>query len=112
MDDESSVVALMPSSDGVTKYEIVRNSAGILQCACDGYKWRKKCTHIRKYLEGLEVVIKTRIVFSGQSAHIVTGVEVPLSVFKVGDLTDRIRETEEHLSRLTGLTVRIETDTE
>ncbi len=42
----------------------------------------------------------------------VEGIEVPFEALTVGDLTDRIAETEAYLSRITGLDVRIETAAE
>lgn len=42
----------------------------------------------------------------------VEGLEVPFSALTLGDLTDRISETEAHLSRILGLTVKIETASE
>lgn len=39
----------------------------------------------------------------------VEGLEVQYDKITIGDLTDRIAETEAHLSRITGLVVKIET---
>ena len=42
----------------------------------------------------------------------ISGLEVPLEALTLGDLTDRIAETEAYLSRITGLVVKIETGAE
>lgn len=117
--EDPDVVALAPSSNkSKPPYKIRRNEAGILWCECDGYKWRSKCRHLKEYLEGLEVVVKVKILFIDNSdskvARITTisGLEVPLETFKVGDLTTGLVELEERLSRLTGFAVRIETNME
>ena len=121
---ESRIVALAPSSrKGRPPYRILENASGILFCPCDGFKWRGDCGHLKKYRAGElppyredEVIVKTRITFSGpsipQGRIVIEGVEVPLEAFKIGDLTGGLLETEERLSRLTGLSVRIATDAE
>ena len=43
---------------------------------------------------------------------VVSGLEVPFSALTFGDMTMRIAETEAHLSRITGLVVKIETAAE
>lgn len=118
MEDGFRVVAIAPSSrKGKPPYRILENESGILFCPCDGFKWRGNCGHLKRYRTGElppynedEVIIKAKIIFAhpGGTIDAISGVEVPLEAFKVGDLTDRVRETEEHLSRLTGLVVRIE----
>lgn len=61
--------------------------------------------------------IKVKIVFqspiSGRvQRETITGIEVPMKAIRSGDLTRRIKETEEHLSRITGLIVQIRTGDE
>jgi hypothetical protein len=57
--------------------------------------------------------IKVQVKFTlGMSRHTIHGVEVLYDKLTIGDLTDRIAETEAHLSRITGLEVKIETDVE
>lgn len=67
------------------------------------------------------MTIKVRITFSQSNdtldcrsgiRYAVHGFEVPYEHLTIGDLTDRIAETEEHLSRITGLAVKIETGEE
>jgi hypothetical protein len=66
------------------------------------------------------VTIKVRIVFRQPTDNdcmrstpiIVKGIEVPFTSLTVDDLTHRIAETEAHLSRIMGLTVKIETASE
>ena len=64
------------------------------------------------------MTIKVRIMFSRQTEHgetpatMIEGLEVPFEALTLGDLTDRIAETEAHLSRILGLTVKIETGAE
>jgi hypothetical protein len=56
------------------------------------------------------MTIKVRITFKGNGrSWSVPGREVPFVSLTVGDMTDRVKETEEYLKRLTGLEVRIET---
>lgn len=60
------------------------------------------------------MTIKLKITFyDRREGHIkervVQGLEVPYEKLTLGDLTDKIRETEEYLSRVTGLAVKIET---
>lgn len=43
---------------------------------------------------------------------VITGLEVPFDALTIGDLTDRITETEVYLSRIMGLMVKIETAVE
>lgn len=58
------------------------------------------------------MVIKIRLTFAdGRRSWSVPGQEVPFEHLTVGDLTEKIAETEAYLSRLTGLTVKITTDT-
>lgn len=60
------------------------------------------------------MVIKVRITFyatsNGYRSWSVPGMEVPFSALTVDDLTRRVKETEEYLSRITGLNVKIETE--
>ena len=52
---------------------------------------------------------------SGESPDhraVIHGREVSYSAIAIGDLTDKIAETEAHLSRITGLVVKIETGEE
>jgi hypothetical protein len=57
--------------------------------------------------------IKINISFNdGGYVKWIYGTEVPYERLTVGDLTDRIAETEAHLSRITGLEVKIETGAE
>ena len=65
------------------------------------------------------MTIKVRISFKTDVAGwcsngtvYVSGLEVPFEALTLGDLTDRIAETEAHLSRITGLVVKIETASE
>ena len=60
------------------------------------------------------MIIKVKLTFSHHDFRRdeVQGLEVPFEALTVGDLTDRIAETEAHLSRITGLEVHIETATE
>jgi hypothetical protein len=70
------------------------------------------------------MTIKVRIVFHDPNirdtpadwgkrvSSVVEGNEVPYDKITLGDLTDKITETEAHLSRITGLVVRIETGAE
>jgi hypothetical protein len=55
--------------------------------------------------------IKVQVKFSRNNLlhYDIVGIEVPYEALTVGDLTDRIAETEAHLSRITGLEVKIET---
>lgn len=62
--------------------------------------------------------IKVRIVFTHPITHlhgkrcVIAGLEVQYSRLTLGDLTNRIEETEAHLSRITGMVVKIETASE
>jgi hypothetical protein len=66
------------------------------------------------------VTIKVKVTFTSSDLQlgdrkrrqVISGVEVPFTSLTVDDLTHRIRETEAHLSRITGLTVKIETGAE
>ncbi len=44
-------VALVPSSKGDKMYSIFQEESGKLTCECIGYAVRKKCRHIKEYLE-------------------------------------------------------------
>ena len=48
----------------------------------------------------------------GLTAHRIKGEDVPFSNFVVGDLTDRAHATEDFLTRLLGMQVKIETGDE
>ena len=123
---ESRIIALAPSSrNKALRYEIRENEAGVLSCACDGFRWRGKCGHLKKYAdgglppyrEGDEVELIARVTFKSddpkfQGPITVTGLPIKVASLKVGDVTDGIEAAEGALSRLTGLTVRIETDAE
>jgi hypothetical protein len=56
------------------------------------------------------MTIKVRITFSdGRHSRSVPGHEVPFTSLTVGDMTDKVAETEAYLSRIMGLVVKIET---
>lgn len=62
------------------------------------------------------MVIKVRLHFVDDTPNrrrswSVPGLEVPFDGLSVGDVTNRVAETEAYLSRLTGLKVTIDTDT-
>ncbi len=61
------------------------------------------------------MTIKVNIVFvdpRGLKNAELRGLEVPYDKITLGDLTDKIAETEAHLSRIMGLVVKIETGAE
>ena len=63
---------------------------------------------------GSKATIKAKITFhdpDGEKTEIV-GREVMFRILQLGDVTDRMAETEEHLARIMGLVVRIETGIE
>jgi hypothetical protein len=63
------------------------------------------------------VSIKVHIVFTdrahpNRASTLVVGREVPFEGLQLGDVTTLIEQTQAHLSRITGLVVKIETGAE
>lgn len=65
------------------------------------------------------MTIKVRITFTPVANRsrlnrevVVNSLEVPFEMLTVGDLTDRITETEAYLSRILGMVAKIETGAE
>lgn len=66
------------------------------------------------------MTIKVRVTFSerpragrlGMFTSTIEGEEVDYSCLTIGDMTRRIEETEAHLSRITGMEVKIQTGSE
>ena len=56
-----------------------------------------------------EVRFKITFKFGPEVIAVVEGLERPAEALNVGDVTERIIETEQYLERLTGLRVHIET---
>ena len=105
----ADVIGQVPSSSGGL-YNIRKTEDGHLICECKGYQFRSKCRHIEEFKQqekrGAEVVFRFQLLVDG--ADVIVGKEVELSQTKIGDLSIRLTEVEEYLSRLLGLKVKIE----
>lgn len=111
------VVGREPSSRGKGEYLIRRAPEGALLCQCDGFKWRGTCSHVKRFAErerkeNMPVIKFKLTVKRGQEVLAeVEGIEKELDALSVGDVTERVIETEAYLERLLGLRVHIESDT-
>lgn len=48
--DGWALIETVPSSDGVTRYELRKDPFGeIVGCTCDGWKFRQRCRHVDAY---------------------------------------------------------------
>ena len=48
---ESNKVYKVKSSKGNSYYEVQLNVAGIVECSCPGYVFRRKCRHITEFVQ-------------------------------------------------------------
>jgi hypothetical protein len=96
-------------------YPITSHTQGPLVCPCAGFKWRRNCSHIRRFKEGdYHVTVQFKVTFRKGSedsdvvAEVLGEPRLDPAHLTVEDVAYSILKTEAFLEKLTGLWVKIE----